>query len=271
MRPTEPVKIDIPMSNNSINAQIQDSLRAIAEEKGIRILLACETGSRAWGFPSPDSDYDIRMLYVHELDWYLGLAEGKDNLSLMLADGELDITGWELRKSLRLLQRSNVALLERIQSPIIYAQEAGFVQNIQQLALAYYSKIAVMHHYLSMAEGMFTELKTQEEYKLKKFFYVLRSATACWWIMERDDIPPIVFQEMLNGLPMPKDLEERILELIALKATVGESYLHKGEVHLFSHIAGLLEKARSCAQSLPAAKGDKVALENLFRDTIKRT
>ncbi|MCI5056122.1 MAG: nucleotidyltransferase domain-containing protein, partial [Flavobacteriales bacterium] len=91
--------------------RIQEEINLLAKAREIKVILACETGSRVWGFASPDSDYDVRMIYVKPLDWYLKLNEGKDTLEVMLDDGELDITGWELRKTLRLLKKSNAALL----------------------------------------------------------------------------------------------------------------------------------------------------------------
>ena len=216
--------------------KIKQELAQLEEERDITILLACETGSRAWGFPSPDSDYDIRMIYKRPRDWYLSLNEGKDTIELMLEDGELDITGWDIRKTLRLLWKSNAALLERLQSPIVYMQVTGFMQAIMPLAKSRYSRIAVMYHYLSMAKKVFAEVEDQDQYKLKKLFYALRTATACIWIIERDEIPPIVYTDMLNGLDLATSLTDRIHELIALKATKNESYLHTGEKELLHFI-----------------------------------
>ena len=103
-----------------MDKKIKKYLKNIEEKFDITILLACETGSRAWGFPSPDSDYDVRLIYKHKRDWYLSLAEEKDTIELMLDNNEIDISGWDIRKTLRLLWKSNPPLLERIQSPIIY-------------------------------------------------------------------------------------------------------------------------------------------------------
>ena len=151
-------------------------LNKIEEEREVKILLACETGSRAWGFPSPDSDFDIRIIYVHKKDWYLSLSEKKDSIELMFENNDIDITGWDLRKSLRLLQKSNPPLLERIQSPILYKSDNAFLVQMNELANSQYSRIDTIHHYLSMAKNFVEELKENGEYKLKNFFtlYVLR-------------------------------------------------------------------------------------------------
>ncbi len=218
-------------------------LDKIEKEKEIKILLACETGSRAWGFPSPDSDFDIRIIYVHKKDWYLSLSEKKDSIELMFENNDIDITGWDLRKSLRLLQKSNPPLLERIQSPILYKSDNAFLAEINELANSQYSRIATIHHYLSMAKKFTEELKEKEDYKLKKFFYALRSATACKWILEREEMPPIEFQKMIDGLNIESNLLKRIGELIELKATINESYLHKGENELTSFIENCINSA----------------------------
>src|SRR6188474_2004988 len=116
---------------------IQHILTEIERKKNIKILYACETGSRAWGFPSPDSDYDVRFIYMHEKDWYLLLSQRKDTIEHM--DGDLDITGWDLKKSLLLLRKSNATLIERFQSPIEYYAVDGFKNDFKTLIKKYYS------------------------------------------------------------------------------------------------------------------------------------
>lgn len=248
--------------------RISTELGKLAQQRNIKILLACETGSRAWGFPSPDSDYDIRLIYSHSRDWYLSLKESKDTLEIMLDGNELDITGWDLRKSLRLLSKSNAALLERIQSPIIYSCDEKFLQEIKTRSANHYSRIAGMYHYLSMAQNCLDEIDRNSTFKLKKFFYGLRTAAACKWIIEKDQTPPIVFMELVSGLGIEKNLIDRFKELITLKATVSESYFHKGESQIFSLIDGWLEEAKQKANDLPAAKGRLTDLNNFFINTI---
>lgn len=239
-------------------------LDKIEKEKEVKILLACETGSRAWGFPSPDSDFDIRIIYVHKKNWYLSLSEKKDSIELMFENNDIDITGWDLRKSLRLLQKSNPPLLERLQSPILYKSDSNFLAEMNELANSQYSRIATIHHYLSMAKKFIEELKENEEYKLKKFFYALRSATACKWILEREEMPPIEFQKMIDGLIIENELLNRIDELIELKATISESYLHKGENKLIDFIETCIKSADEKRNSLPSSKGNIEDLNSFF-------
>ena len=247
-----------------MNEKIIQYLDKIEKEKEVKILLACETGSRAWGFPSPDSDFDIRIIYVHKKDWYLSLSEKRDSIDLMFENNEIDITGWDLRKSLKLLRKSNPPLLERLQSPILYKHNSSFLKEINELANSQYSRIATIHHYLSMAKKFLEELKEKEDYKLKKFFYALRSATACKWILKKEEIPPIEFQKMLNGLNIENSLVNRINELISLKATISESYLHNGEIELINFIETCINSADENRKSLPSSKGNADELNSFF-------
>lgn len=248
--------------------KIQDYLKQLEKDKKIKILLACETGSRAWGFPSPDSDYDVRLIYKHSTDWYLTLTDKKDSIELMLADNEIDITGWDVRKSLRLLRKSNAALLERIQSPYIYYGDEAFRQELNQIAPSCYSRIATLHHYLNLARRFYGDISEGKDYKLKSFFYALRSAVACCWIAARVEIPPIEFSKMLAGLSIDEKLIQRIAELIKLKATKSESYRHQGETELFDFIKANIQQAEQVSKSLPGAKFSSEELDTFFKKTI---
>lgn len=239
-------------------------LKQLESEKDIKILLACETGSRAWGFPSPDSDYDVRFIYKHQTKWYLSLNERKDTIERMFENNELDLSGWDLKKSLNLLRKSNPPLLERIQSPIIYISDDNFLAGMNDLAKFNYSKIATIHHYLSMAKKMYSEIKDQDTIKLKKLFYALRTATACKWIEEKETIPPIVFQTMLEQLEFGVLLKQQIFELIELKATKNENYFHHQETEINSFIETCILQADSIANSLPSAKCNLEDLNSFF-------
>lgn len=251
-----------------MQAKIKHYLSELEKDKNITILLACETGSRAWGFPSPDSDYDVRIIYKHHKNWYLNLLEQKDSIELFFDDNEIDISGWDLRKSLRLLLKSNPPLLERIQSPIIYQADNDFVAEINTIAQQTYSRIATIHHYLSMAKKALADITSTPEYKLKRFFYALRASVACVWILEREEVPPIEFCKMLEQLDLPNDLVSRISELIALKATKSESYFHSGELELVKFMQNSLARAENEAQQLPAGKGQLLTLNEFFIKTL---
>lgn len=248
--------------------KIQFYLKRIEAERNIKILLACETGSRAWGFPSPDSDYDVRIIYVKNIDWYLSVSEQKDSIELMLENNDLDITGWELRKCLRLLGKSNASLLERIQSPIIYTADEEFLTEFYSLANKAYSKIATMHHYLSMSKKIMEELRDSKEYRLKKFFYALRTALICKWISEKEVLPPIEFGVAVKGLDLDPTLIARIEQLIVLKFEMPESYMHSGESELLHFIDYTLEESEEKRDSLHGARFDMSSHNQLLKKYV---
>ncbi|HOY41039.1 MAG TPA: nucleotidyltransferase domain-containing protein [Chitinophagales bacterium] len=250
--------------------KIKEQLKLIENEKGIKILLACETGSRAWGFPSPDSDYDVRIIYKHQLDWYLSLNEKKDTIEIMLEDGNLDITGWDIRKCLRLLWKSNGALLERIQSPIVYLEEDNISQLLYQYAAQCFSPIATIYHYLGLAKNSFADVEHAKEVKLKKLFYALRATLSSKWIIDKNSIPPIVFMTMVDELDFDDDLKIKIKELVALKALKNESYMHYEELKINDFIRNEVDQAEHKAKGLSGMKNKNVDLDSLFLEIIKK-
>lgn len=239
-------------------------LRDLEVQNDIKILLACETGSRAWGFPSPDSDYDVRIIYVHNLSWYVGINEHKDSIDLMFEDNEIDISGWELRKSLRLLTKSNGAMLERIQSDQIYFVDEEFQKEIDVIADSCYSRIATIYHYSRMSKNCLETIKENDNYKLKKLFYALRSAVACKWILEKNEKPPISFLKMLEVLELPSKIKKRIYELIEFKSTKNETYLHSGDIEIIDFIQENILAAEAHENKLPSNNYDVKELNTLL-------
>lgn len=139
-----------PSAPAAMRERVLDELERIEREHDVVVLYACESGSRAWGFASPDSDYDVRFVYVHQPEWYQRVEEPRDVIERPLSD-ELDISGWELRKALRLTRKSNPALLEWLGSPLVYREEPGVREELLWLGSAFHSVPGSRHHYLSMA------------------------------------------------------------------------------------------------------------------------
>ncbi len=188
-------------------------LRQIEKDYNVRVLLAVESGSRAWGFASPDSDYDVRFIYVRPEKEYLRLEDVRDVIELPIND-ELDINGWDLQKTLRLLYRSNPTLFEWFSSPIVYV-ETEFADRFREIMTDYFSTKKSLYHYISMAESNYREYLKVEMVKAKKYFYVLRPVLACRWVMDRKTPPPMLFSELAEAeLPDALRLEvERLLDL----------------------------------------------------------
>lgn len=251
-----------------MNDKIKKYLFELEEKMDIKILFACETGSRAWGFPSPDSDFDVRFIYVHKNDWYLTVNDKKDTIEMMLDDNEIDISGWELKKSLKLLLKSNAALLERLQSPIVYIQDLEFSEDIQVVAKQCYSRIATVNHYLSMAKKMLAEISGVDEFKLKKFLYALRATLVCKWIIEKEEIPPIEFSEVYNNLRLPENIIIKTEKLIELKATKAESYFLLKENDLLNFMKNMISDIEDKKNKLPTAKFDVDSLNSLLKKYV---
>lgn len=213
-----------PSIGPEIRAQILEKLQALAEAHQMRILFAVESGSRAWGFPSPDSDYDLRFVYVGDLDRYLSLTPGRDVIEEPIV-GDLDLGGWDLRKALGLMLKPNPTLLEWLSSPIRYLWDEEACATLQALAAKIAHRGACRKHYLGLGEGQWRDhLGAEgEEVRAKKYFYILRPALALRWIRLRPETPPPMnLQALVAGLDLPSEAVERIGELIDLKSRLGE-------------------------------------------------
>ena len=193
---------------------ICSKLHEIEKENNVKILLAVESGSRAWGFASPDSDYDVRFIYVRPKDDYLRLENVRDVIELPI-DDVLDINGWDLQKTLRLLYKSNPTLFEWFSSPIVYL-ETDFADRFRKIMVEYFSTKKSLYHYISMAEGNYREYLKTEMVRTKKYFYVLRPVLACRWILEKGAPPPMLFRELMES-ELPKELVPEVEKLLDLK------------------------------------------------------
>ncbi len=247
---------------------IRTKLLQLEKEHDIRILFACESGSRAWGFPSPDSDYDVRFVYAHATDWYLGIQEHTDVVELPVNE-VLDINGWDIRKALRLLVKSNAVIFEWMQSPIIYKQEEGFLSEFREVAPGSFSPIAAMHHYLSMAKKKYEECLSEDDVKLKRYMYCLRAALSGLWIARRQSVPPMELSPLLIEMA-DKEIQTRVDELVRLKASKEESYRHPHDRHLENFLASAISECEVAAPRLSAKKSDMDLLNRFFRETLRR-
>ncbi|HEY8937428.1 MAG TPA: nucleotidyltransferase domain-containing protein [Cyclobacteriaceae bacterium] len=245
---------------------ILEKLKSIERQFDVRILYACESGSRAWGFASPDSDYDVRFIYVHRTDYYLSIDDQRDVIELPIND-VLDINGWELRKALRLFRKSNAPLYEWLQSPIVYALDSTFVEEMKTLMSSNFSSRAGMHHYLSMSKTVFKSELSGEMVKLKKYFYALRPILAAKWIADLESVPPMDFKSL--SMLMPERVNILVDELLFIKAKVDESFLIKKNLELNGFIE---ECMHYCEAEVPLANtnsnSNDVELNKLFKKSI---
>ena len=240
-------------------------LKEIELLKGVEILYAVESGSRAWGFASPDSDYDIRFIYKHNLDYYLSLWEQTDVIEFMTED-DLDGSGWDLRKTVKLLAKSNAPLLEWLYSPVVYYENETFITQMRDLAKECFSPIACLHHYLGTTKN-FMDVCEQEHVKLKSYFYALRTALAGKWIIEKNSFPPVDFLELLPIAP--SEIQVKVKELMSIKANQDEKYLHPKESLITNFLLETVKFNQDNASGLGSGKKISEELDGVFRGIIK--
>lgn len=212
--------------------EIRDVLKQIEQDKKVKILFAIESGSRAWGIPSPDSDWDIRFVYCHPVDWYLSIFDGgrksrKDTIDFT-HDKDLDFHGWDIRKALWLFNKGNAAIFEWIKSPIVYYEhttdDTGLLRQLRKCAMEYYLPKEICYHYIHMARGNYERYLTEDVVRIKKYFYVLRPILTAYWIThyweERE--PPIDFNDLLDLEILSKRTRKDIGELLDKKRVTSE-------------------------------------------------
>ncbi len=202
-----------------MNELINEKLREIERRENVRILHAVESGSRAWGFASPDSDYDVRFIYVRPLEDYLRLEGMRDVIELPINE-ELDINGWDLKKALQLLYKTNPALMDWLASPIVY-RRTELVDTLRTLMLRYFSPQKGVLHYLRMAERNTRVYLSDDIVRAKKYFYVLRPILACRWILERQTPPPVPFAELVES-QLAGEMKSLVAELLEIKMNTPE-------------------------------------------------
>lgn len=258
------------MNNNGVSTAMRERVRQVLKEveqrKNMRVLYACESGSRGWGFASPDSDYDVRFLYVHPPEWYLRVDPPRDVIELPI-DEVLDVSGWEWRKALGLLKRANPTLIEWLDSPVVYQQDEHALAALRAQVPAWFSAERARWHYYSMARKNFRSYLQDDTVRLKKYFYVLRPLLAVRWIEAGKGMPPMRFAQLLEGTVEDALLRREIDELLAIKQRAGEAEYGKTRPHIHAFI--LQELARG--ETPPVLPGSDNADPALLDDLLFRT
>ncbi len=251
-------------------ARVKEALHRIEEKEEVQVIYACESGSRAWGFESTDSDYDVRFIYVHPLDWYLSVGDQEENIELPV-DGKLDINGWDIRKSLNLLRKSNSVILEWLASPITYRKHDLYVAPLAELVQKAFMPGSSCHHYLGMATRSLAGCQTVGRVKIKSYLYAIRPALCCRWIVKYRKQPPMLLDDLMaEFLPdQDSDLRQYIDHIIRVKKGSDEGVCIDRspllENYLYSQLAEL--------QNVIPENPPKLRLEefnDVFRTIVKR-
>lgn len=249
--------------------KIQKALVAIEQEEQVRVLFACESGSRAWGFPSSDSDYDVRFLYIHPRVWYLAinLERSRDVIERPIEDG-LDFRGWDLRKALQLYKKSNPPLMEWLGSPIVYSEKYATAEKLRNLAPKFYSPYASIYHYLHMAQGIYREYMKGDKVRIKKYFYLLRPLLAIQWI-ERDlGVVPTEFDVLVDKLVKEEKLKMDIKKLIDEKRAGMELDRRPKILSISKFIANEINRLEGIKYEFNFTSPETEELNILFRETL---
>lgn len=209
--------------------EILKKLPQIEQEHQVKLLYVAESGSRAWGFASTNSDYDVRGIFIRPRNAYLSIDKPKETFE-WIENNWFDVGAWDITKALHLLRKSNCILLEWLQSPIIYQQYPNVQKELFELAKLYYQPKVIVHHYRGIAKvvsGYFPEDKTRNEadakpIKLKKWFYLLRSLLSAYWTVKTGDIPPMELNKLIKILSVE---EQKIIhELVEFKSDKDEYF-----------------------------------------------
>ncbi len=233
--------------------RILETLRRIEAEQSVRVLYAAESGSRAWGFASTNSDWDVRFVYVRPPRDYLRVAPPRDVIELPIVD-DLDVSGWDLFKALGLFRKSNPPLLEWLHSPLIYHEPGGFAAQLRALAEKHYSPRRLSYHYLSLARGNWEKyIHGRAEVTHKKYLYVLRPFLCIRWIEQHGNPPPTSVWDALEGVELPEAARERLVALLQRKQQSEELGAGPGDAVLNAFIAEEIARLTTAVPTLPDA------------------
>lgn len=263
LKPNAPLHID-----EHIRLEIDKRLAAVEQSEGVRLLVAVESGSRAWGFPSPDSDYDVRLIYVRPRDWYLALEPGRDVIEQPIT-GDIDLNGWDIRKTLGLLLGSNAIVSEWLSSPIRYRPDDPAIPRLIDLVRHTFNPRGVAFHYANLGRNAAGRwLGGNDDVPVKRYFYALRPALAIRALrLESAKLPPMNLQDLIVASDLPGTLVEIIQELVEAKSRTRELGNARRAPELDNLIRDELSRAAELPERLPSAD-DRAAADQFFLDLV---
>lgn len=245
---------------------ILTSLSALEAECGVRVLYACESGSRAWGFASRDSDWDVRFFFVWPQREYLQVRLPADHLHRDLP-GDLDITGWDLRKALHHAGKSSASVLEWLGSPVVYFDRDGFGEEMRRLARECFRVKPSVHHYLGLAKQLWAQAGEGAELNGKKCLYVMRATLCARWALTHGTPPPVAFAELLPQIG-DAALQEEVLRFVALKLEARESDAFPVSEALRGFLADTRAACEAEAEGLITEDAELSPLDDFFQRTL---
>ena len=258
----------MPKRKNEMKEKIIAKLTEIEKTEQVRILYCAESGSRATGLSSEDSDYDARFIYIrNEID-YLKLEPMRDVIEWQ-CDDTFDVCGWDIKKALTLAYRSNPALLEWISSPIVYKETEDW-KPVAEAIKEFFSQKKALMHYLSMAKSNYDSAFKTENIKFKKYFYVLRPLLSAEWVLTKNEMPPLEFEKLTALLP-EGEITDAVTTLIQAKRSGSKKMEGAPLPHLNEYIESHLTAIDTAANTLPAPEHKDIsALDKIFLSLLDR-
>lgn len=269
MRRKENYKNHMQVPASVVPQIVRKELDAVEQQHGVTVLYACESGSRAWGIiTSPDNDFDVRFIYAYAPADYLSITDRPNQIHLPLSD-QLEITGWDIRKALRLFLESNAALYEWLQSPLVYHGVNGFGLRLRELAPAFFSLRTGLHFYLAQTRKIFDRELQGPEVNLTHYFYAFRTLLASRWIVRRRTVPPMALAALLEVLePGEQEVRQVFEDLVARKAMAGEKLLMPSIKALQAFMRAGIAEGLAMVPAVPVKQGEQQVLDQLFREVI---
>jgi predicted nucleotidyltransferase len=257
----------IPDLSVDIRREANQRLDRIEGEHGVRILLAVESGSRAWGFPSPDSDLDVRFLYVRPTEDYLRLAPIRDVIEAPI-EGDWDVNGWDLKKALKLFAKGNAVVVEWLRSPLVYREVGPIAGELRWIADRHASPELAVRHYHGLLHGVLNrDFAGRERVKLKKSYYAARAAAAIAWTRRRGEVPPMDLPSLLREASTPAPVREVLAELLEQKSRRSEI----GDGPRIESLDGYIrDQLAWAAERLTPAPGSVEALQSELEQVFLR-
>ena len=256
------------MTDGLPRAEVACRLGHVEAEEDVRVVYAVESGSRAWGFASADSDYDVRFLYLHRPAWYLAIDRRRDVIERPIVD-DFDLAGWDLQKALGLFLKSNPPLYEWLRSPLVYREAGPVAAEMRALVGTFYDPRAGFHHYLHMARGNFRGELERETVRHKKYLYVLRPALACRWIDADASAPPMEFKVLLDRFLPAGPVRDETDALLAAKRAGREADAGPRLPRLHDYLDAELADLAERASAQPKPRRPVEPLNELFRRALR--
>ena len=250
--------------------KIIQALEEIERRHDVSILYAIESGSRMWGFASQNSDYDIRFLYASRPDYYISVSRKRDCIEYTDKENDLDFSGWDLKKALGLLYKSNMSLYEWLRSPIIY-RDSPHIHKFRTLADNFWDMKSLIYSYIHLARHNYKDyIDGKETIRLKKYLYILRTIAASINAMENSAVPPITMPELLLVIEKAdKKVHSFLTGIIEAKKAGEELSAGNPDGYVNAWIECTMQECSDFAEQMPDIPRDITALDRHLYETIK--